>query len=95
MLGSGLPPEYEFGPLNSKQVLHNTLQHNVLRLNKVVDWLCNHLEYLLYRHFDDAAKSLLAKEFSVLMSHDKFLVRMPTAFRALVANRTVSLRFEP
>lgn len=41
---------------DAKQILHNTLQGPIIQLNRVVDWLCNHLQYLMYRHYDHAVR---------------------------------------
>ena len=94
ILSAGLPAfTGKFNSVDFKLVLHKYLQDNVLRLNNVVPWLCNHLEHLLYHHFDDAVRLLLeTPEFKVLKTHQHFIQRMTDGFRALADERIEDVR---
>lgn len=80
--------------VDAKQMLHNTLQGPIIQLNRVVDWLCNHLQYLMYRHYDHAAAILLSTpQFKAIRDHDSFHMKVTAAFKDLVDAQIKEVRF--
>jgi len=80
--------------VDAKQILHNTLQGPIIQLNRVVDWLCNHLQYLMYRHYDHAAAILFTTpQFEAIRDHDDFHMKVTAAFKDLVDAQIKDIRF--